>query len=279
MSTSEIEPADQPSTIEVLTRGQSLISIFSFAVMIISSGVILGSDSYSWQLAGSFFLFLGMFHIVYATYRIPALYVRLIDYFYVGLGTIGVFFAIQQGAQLREDVLIFIDSEIATVATPDQLHKYVVEKSELICNHEQNKEVADLKKPFCEIADTVDNLLQHNYRAAELDEVIERARNNRQLARGSCEISKGIEGYTTINSDDICKIPSYSRTIINGLKLIRRNLRSNESAVRAQEAEQLSNVIGTWDIFQSVIWPFFLAASLALRLVKVTADVTRWTKD
>jgi hypothetical protein len=33
-----------------------------------------------------------------------------------------------------------------------------------------------------------------------------------------------------------------------------------------------------YGIFKTIYWPFFLAVALALRLTKVTADVTAWAR-
>jgi hypothetical protein len=99
------------------------------------------SGSYISVLIGTFLFVLGVSHLIYAGWeQFPKLAVRLVDYVYVGCGTVAALFAIQ-GQHEREIYLRALSQAMTNVhamslpvsPTPDNLEKYIAGEIETYC--------------------------------------------------------------------------------------------------------------------------------------------------
>jgi hypothetical protein len=73
-------------------------------------------------------------------------------------------------------------------------------------------------------------------------------------------------------SDLLCTSSGRANDIIDVLQVMLDNMKLAEPLLPQRPDST------TFGVFKTVIWPFLLAIALALRLTKVTADVTAWAK-
>ncbi len=250
-------------------------AILSFLFLLVAILVF----QYIWQLIAFFMAFLCFFHWVYfRSEAITQAQVRLIDYPYLLAAGVGILLLANQGARDRAAYDRALD-EIAATTRPQQL-KGIVERSiSQLCAPAPDRKRYD---EYCTWARDIAAFLGAPYTQAQL---IHKIRESEALFRASWwrikfelwallpEPPSG-EGLQE-RGDGTVLAQADARTIIDFLNAIRERQETRISALPPQAEGQtdLNEVF-----YRFILWPFVFAFALALRLTKVTADVTDWAK-
>jgi len=252
-------------------RGQRLVGyIGGFCSIICFIGIFVAYQEgvgFIVLLVLTFFLFLFGDHYKYAFMEnLSQRKVRRMDYWYLSAGAIGLFLAAFGYSTERE----------ATIA---KFSKKVYEAGESSVVVSVNEEIGSLSKFLC-----VD-LKNAKEACAGLKKVASQIRPGHSPAE-IASISEEFEKKVTIPYARIFPADELSKNPNLLLPVVSVQIKFDDWKQYAEHAPKVDEVrsktddktkimleVGRW-----VIWPFFLAFALALRITKVTIDVFDWAK-
>jgi len=265
-----------------------------------------------------FLLLLSSFHYIYFnSQRIRQVHVRMIDYPYIGFGVVG-FFLLTSGqherdpywnkfSQLIADAHYDLVRPFISLASPitakhrepifarvpstiDELKSYVADLRAYRCE-EAEEEYKALSKEFCVFVSDVANFLDSANSQQLWATVLENLRKfaydkwvtGSKAPGGLSFVSASLKGSVFSREYQRAywykyEISLETTAILNSLEQLDPKPSRSE---RLNAEDRLSPTVdrGWIGALKYVLWPFILAVSLALRLTKVTADVTGWARS
>jgi hypothetical protein len=249
---------------------------------------------------------------------VTAFQIRLIDYPYVGLGAFGAFFAFQgqhdrdlslaRFAVARQQVAASIDDVLNPAPqTLDGLKDYLSRSKKGYCDSGSDTEKL-LARPYCAMIAFLDPFLQQDHAPAVWASVLatlHKYSDDKGLSGPKSDalfitpLTPPQQGYQPYNPSNpmssfqtpiaqppppfaadlayLRQISVSAKTVLKSLDHVAPPLPPQPEAPAAKPPEPgVIDLIG--NLLRYVLWPFVLAVSLALRLTKVTADVTGWAR-
>ena len=277
-----------------LTRPQW--SIASFVCMLISLAALAYLyvwESFIWTLIFFFLTMICGFHWLFFRYdSLTQTHIRMIDYPYLMAGALGLLLVALQGQKDRDDFYRTLDDMVAPTTTRG-LKTFVEDSISRLC---ENRPGWDTYDAYCNWVKGVEVFLSVEPTQPQLDEEIRKSDALGEIehwpntwANFDDHFPLAMSGGPTMRDLDRPQAPtledirekisvlhkaqahSDAALMLRSLKKIRDTKASPGSSPQADQTVDLKS-----KFIRFVAWPFILAFAVALRLTKVTADVSDW---
>lgn len=252
-----------------LPRGRRIVGYAAtIGVLALLAALALGiyfQAGFFAYLVLAFCLFLCSAHSNYAlNVNLTQRKVRRIDYWYLGAATIGMFGAVASYSHQREAVImkIFMKAhQAAEEPVREKVLSSVADLNKLLCEGT----IAKKSKAPCDGLKKVSAEIKPHMPSEQITAIQKRLSNEVMMP------------YALLFPRDLLVDSLFSPFSIVQVRLddwaeFMQSAPSEELSTRDEDLEMLFG-LGQW-----VVWPFFFAYALALRITKVTTDVFEWAK-
>ncbi len=257
--------------------GRSVIAIACLVLFAVSSFIFVQSSSYYVALISLFFLSLSLFHMILAAWMsITRRITGSTDYVYFSLISVGILmFAISKEHERTESYFTFTSMmlpnapEQAAVLFEDvseacERYPWLTPQLNKVIRYALIKIYGDekLDEETCAFVEQVDILHQNNNYEG-INNLLNEEFARHELPLSPVQMISRIFSEETMMSDAVYYA---SRVVFDALYY-----KSDQFSLPPHESETIA-----LKFILETFWPFVIAVALALRITRVTADVTDW---